>query len=186
MEDLGFPLDSCTELVNHLTTCVNKESLTLDLYARLGASFYIRGNSIFCAVFVELFSSAFYAFWEFHPRGLRTLSQSNYNPRNIFNTDETKLLYNCFPDRTLTFKDDRLTVLLACNPNGSQKLKPLIKDKSAEKRCFKGIKSLPTVFRSNKKSWMTTELFNEWLTSVNSDMKKQKRKSYCFGQLHRA
>lgn len=115
---------------------------------------------------------------------------NGYDPRNIFNTDETGLFYKCLPDRTLTFKDekchggklskDRLTVLLACNMDGSQKLKPLIIGKSAKPRCFKGIKSLPTAYRSNKKSWMTTELFNEWLTSVNSDMKKEKRKILLF------
>lgn len=113
-----------------------------------------------------------------------------YEPRNIFNTDETGLFYKCLPDRTLTFKDEkchggklskeRLTVLLACNMDGSQKLKPLIIGKYAKPRCFKGIKSLPATYNSNKKSWMTTELFNEWLTSVNTDMKKEKRKILLF------
>ncbi|GFV86448.1 tigger transposable element-derived protein 6 [Trichonephila clavipes] len=32
-----------------------------------------------------------------------------------------------------------------------------------------------TKYRSNKKAWMTTELFNEWLVSLNSEMKKEKR-----------
>ncbi|UYV73153.1 hypothetical protein LAZ67_10001978 [Cordylochernes scorpioides] len=115
---------------------------------------------------------------------------NGYDSRDIFNTDETGLFYKCLPDRTLAFKDekchggklskDRLTVLLACNMDGSQKLKPLIIGKSEKPRCFEGIKSLPTLYRSNKKSWMTTELFNEWLTSVNSDMKKQKRKILLF------
>ncbi|GFU02223.1 uncharacterized protein TNCV_2466011 [Trichonephila clavipes] len=47
--------------------------------------------------------------------------------------------------------------------------------KSAKPRCFKGINSFPTKYRSNKKAWMTTELFNEWLVSLNSDMKREKR-----------
>ena len=110
-----------------------------------------------------------------------------YDARNIFNTDETGLFYKCLPDRTLTFKDekchggklskDRLTVLLACNMDGSQKLKPLIIGKSAKPI---SIKSLPTTYRSNKKSWMTTELFNEWLVLLNNDMKKEKRKILLF------
>lgn len=117
-------------------------------------------------------------------------SLNGVDPRNIFNTDETGLFYKCLPDRTLTFKDekchggklskDRITVLLACNMDGSEKLKPLIVGKSAKPRCFKGVKSLPTIYRSNKKSWMTTELFNEWLISVNRDMKKAKRKILLF------
>ncbi|GFW53228.1 tigger transposable element-derived protein 6 [Trichonephila clavipes] len=59
--------------------------------------------------------------------------------------------------------------------DGSEKITPLIIGKSAKPRCFKGINSFPTKYRSNKKAWMTTELFNEWLISLNSDMKREKR-----------
>ncbi|GFW39621.1 tigger transposable element-derived protein 6 [Trichonephila clavipes] len=59
--------------------------------------------------------------------------------------------------------------------DGSEKITPLVIGKSAKPRCFKGINSFPTKYRSNKKTWMTTELFNEWLISLNSDMKKEKR-----------
>ncbi|GFW20781.1 tigger transposable element-derived protein 6 [Trichonephila clavipes] len=58
---------------------------------------------------------------------------------------------------------------------GSEKITPLVIGKSAKPRCFKGINSFPTKYRSNKKAWMTTELFNEWLVSLNSDIKKEKR-----------
>ncbi|XP_039298512.1 tigger transposable element-derived protein 6-like [Nilaparvata lugens] len=115
---------------------------------------------------------------------------NGYEPKDIFNTDETGLSYKCLPDRTLTFRNEkwhggkhskeRITVLLACNMDGSQKLNPLVIGKSAKPRCFKGIKSLPTIYRSNKKSWITTELFNEWLISVDSDMKKENRKILLF------
>lgn len=66
----------------------------------------------------------------------------------------------------------RITVFLVCNIDESQKLKPLIIWKSAKPRCLKIIKSLPTTYRS----WVTTWLFNEWLTSVNSGTKQEKRK----------
>ncbi|GFU62367.1 tigger transposable element-derived protein 6 [Trichonephila clavipes] len=59
--------------------------------------------------------------------------------------------------------------------NGSEKITPLVIGKSAKPRCFKGINSFPIKYRSNKKAWMTTELFNEWLVSLNSDMKREKR-----------
>ncbi|GFX83746.1 uncharacterized protein TNCV_350101 [Trichonephila clavipes] len=55
--------------------------------------------------------------------------------------------------------------------DGSEKITPLIIGKSAKPRCFKVINSFPTKYRSNKKAWMTTELFNEWLVQLNSDMK---------------
>ncbi|GFU18231.1 tigger transposable element-derived protein 6 [Trichonephila clavipes] len=59
--------------------------------------------------------------------------------------------------------------------DGSEKITPLIMEKSAKLRCFKGINSFPTKYRSNKKAWMTTELLNEWFVSLNSDMKREKR-----------
>ncbi|GFU97726.1 tigger transposable element-derived protein 6 [Trichonephila clavipes] len=108
-----------------------------------------------------------------------------YEPRNIFNTDETGLFFKCLPEKTFTFKKEkchrgkhskeRLTILLAVNMDGSEKITPLVIGKSAKPRCFKGINSFPTKYRSNKKAWMTTELFNEWFISLNSDMKREKR-----------
>ncbi|GFV92772.1 tigger transposable element-derived protein 6 [Trichonephila clavipes] len=108
-----------------------------------------------------------------------------YEPRNIFNTDETGFFFKCLPEKTFTFKKEkchggkhskeRLTILLAVNMDGSEKITPLVVGKSAKPRCFKGINSFPTKYRSNKKAWMTTELFNEWLISLNSDMKREKR-----------
>ncbi|GFU61314.1 tigger transposable element-derived protein 6 [Trichonephila clavipes] len=59
--------------------------------------------------------------------------------------------------------------------DGSEKITPLVIGKSAKPRCFKGINSFPTKYHSDKKAWMTTELFNEWLISLNSDMKREKR-----------
>lgn len=106
----------------------------------------------------------------------------NYEPRNVFNTDETALFFKCLPDKTFTFKEekchggkhskDRLTILLAVNMDGSEKLTPLLIGKAAKPWCFKGIRSFPITYRSNKKAWITTELFNEWLFSLNEDIKK--------------
>ena len=120
---------------------------------------------------------------------LKTLIE-NYHARDIFNTDETGQFFKCLPDKTLTFKDEkchggkhskeRLKVLLAVNMDGSEKLKPLVIGKSTKPQCFKGVKSFPTDYRANKKAWMTTELFNNWLLTVNGDMKRQKRKILLF------
>ncbi|GFT30587.1 tigger transposable element-derived protein 6 [Trichonephila clavipes] len=55
--------------------------------------------------------------------------------------------------------------------NGSEKITPLVIGKSAKPRCFKGINSFPTKYRSNKKA----ELFNGWLVQLNLDMKREKR-----------
>lgn len=54
--------------------------------------------------------------------------------------------------------------------------------KAAKPRCFKklNIKELPVTWRSNRTSWMTANLFDEWLTSVNKMMIKEKRNILLF------
>lgn len=57
-----------------------------------------------------------------------------YEPRNVFNADETGLYWRAIPDGTLSFKKteaagmkmpkDRVTLLLACNMDGTEKLEP--------------------------------------------------------------
>lgn len=51
-----------------------------------------------------------------------------YDPKNVFNADETGLFFKCLPDRTLTFKNEkchggklskeRVTLLFAVNMDG--------------------------------------------------------------------
>ncbi|XP_025407157.1 tigger transposable element-derived protein 6-like, partial [Sipha flava] len=113
-----------------------------------------------------------------------------YKPCDIFNADETALFYKCMPDKTLTFKNEkcsggkhskeRLTLLLAVNMTGTDKLKPLIIGKSKNPRCFAGVKSFPVNYTANKKAWMTSELFAEWLLRIDKQMKIQKLKILLF------
>ncbi|GFY25880.1 tigger transposable element-derived protein 6 [Trichonephila clavipes] len=110
---------------------------------------------------------------------------NEYESGNIFNTEETGLFFKCLPEKAFKIKKEkchrgkhskeRLTILLAVNMDGSEKITPLVIGKSAKPRCLKGINSFPIKYRSNKKAWMTAELFNEWLVSLNSDMKREKR-----------
>lgn len=114
----------------------------------------------------------------------------NYAPRDIFNADETALFFKCLPDKTMTYKNEkchggklskeRVTLLFATNMDGSEKLRPVMIGKSAKPRCFKNIKSFPMTYKSNKKAWITTDLFNEWLLCVNKQMKSQSRKILMF------
>jgi len=113
-----------------------------------------------------------------------------YKPCDIFNADETALFYKCMPDKTLAFKNEkcsggkhskeRLTLLLAVNMTGTDKLKPLLIGKSKKPRCFAGVKSFPVEYTANKKAWMTSELFAKWLLRVDNQMKTQKRKILLF------
>lgn len=108
-----------------------------------------------------------------------------YRIEDIFNCDETGLLYTDY--RALQDKTDisckggksakeRLTVMFACSATG-EKLKPLVIGKANQPRCFKNIKkeNLPVSDESNKKAWVTSEIFNIWIREINSTMKNKKR-----------
>jgi len=75
---------------------------------------------------------------------------------------------------------ERITVMLAVNMDGSQKLKPLMIGQFADSCRFKNIKSFPLMYRSNTKAWMIGVLFTEWLLCINADMKKANRKILIF------
>ena len=107
-----------------------------------------------------------------------------YEPRDIYNMDETGLFYRTLPDRTLSIKGDeckggkkskdRITVSLCVNMVGDFE-KPLVIGRAAVPRCMKNVKHLPVTWRYNRKAWMTTELFKEWITDFNKKMRKARR-----------
>lgn len=114
-----------------------------------------------------------------------------YDEKNIFNSDETGLLFRTLPDKSLARKKseckggkmakERLTVMLCWSMSG-EKLKPMVIGKARKPRCFKNIdiEKLPVVWRSNKKSWMTECTFLDWVKGVNRKMKREKRKILLF------
>ena len=109
-----------------------------------------------------------------------------YRPDDIYNADETGIFYRLLPDKTLEFKavdchggkksKDRLTALVCANMSGNDKLPLLIIGKYARPRCFKNIKTLPTLYTSNKKAWMTSEIFSDWLRKLDKKFTKKGRK----------
>ena len=110
---------------------------------------------------------------------------SNYEPRNIFNADEFGLFYQALPKKTLHLKGEkcsggknskiRLTGLAAANMIG-EKLPMFVIGKSQKPRCFKHIKSLPCRYRAQKKSWMNSELFEEWVREQDEKFENEGRK----------
>ena len=108
-----------------------------------------------------------------------------FEPEQIFNTDETGLFYRCLPDKTHVFKNEkcaggklskeRLTVLVTASMAG-EKLPPLVIGKSANPRCFKNVKNLPLPYEANSKAWMTSTLFEKWLRKLDFQMRKSDRK----------
>ena len=112
---------------------------------------------------------------------------AGYEPKDIFNADETGVFFRTLPDRSLVVKGDsckggkrakdRITALIACSAAG-EKLPLLVIGKSAKPRAFKRypMESVGVTYRHNRKAWMTTDLFTEWLKSVNNKMGAQHRK----------
>jgi transposase len=114
---------------------------------------------------------------------------ADYELQNIFNADESGFFYRQLPTRSLVQKGEpckggkkakeRLTVLFCCSATGEM-LKPMVIGNAARPRAFKQAnvnpKNLPVEWKSNKKAWMTGVLFAEWLATLNSAMKRQKRK----------
>ncbi|XP_048248519.1 tigger transposable element-derived protein 6-like [Haliotis rufescens] len=108
-----------------------------------------------------------------------------YNPCDIFNCDETGLLYKIEPNSTLSTvpvsgkkqAKDRLTVMLTCNATGTEKLKPLVIHKYNTPRCF-GRSFDPTSvchWYVNKKAWMTSLIFKAWLLILDRQMRLERR-----------
>ena len=83
-----------------------------------------------------------------------------YSVSEIYNCDETRLYFRALPEGTLCFKNDklsgskkskeRLTVLVTANMDGSDKLRPFVIGKSANPRCFRGIKKLLVTYNPIK------------------------------------
>ena len=109
-----------------------------------------------------------------------------YAAKDIFNADETGLFYRALPARSMVAKGDtckggkvskdRITVLLAVSATG-EKLRPLVIGHAKKPRCFCGfeVASLGVEYTFNKKAWMTSILFNGWLTRLNNKMQFEQR-----------
>ena len=101
-----------------------------------------------------------------------------YGADDVFNVDETGLFFRCLPDRTLAFKGEecsggklskeRITVLVGGNMSGNQKLPLLTIGHSANPRCFKNVKKLPLEYLANKKAWMTSAIFENWVRKLDT------------------
>jgi hypothetical protein len=111
---------------------------------------------------------------------------ASYEPRDVFNADETGIFYRLLPDKTMCFKGDtchggkqskeRITAMVCANMDGSEKLPLIVIGKFERPRCFKNVKSLPTDYTFNKKAWMTSAIFIDWLSKLNKRFKAQHRR----------
>ena len=109
---------------------------------------------------------------------------SKYDLSQIYNADEFGLFYCAQPNKSLHLKNEncvggkhsklRLTGLTAADAVG-EKLSLFIIGKSKKPQCLKHIKHLPCRYRSQKKSWMDSILFEEWVGEVDRRFTKEVR-----------
>jgi hypothetical protein len=96
---------------------------------------------------------------------------ASYQKKDRWNCDECPFLAFAPPDQGLATQQMsgkkkskfRITLALACNADGSEKLPLFFIGKSKRPRCFRTSSpaSLGMYYRNNKKAWMTSELFEE-------------------------
>jgi hypothetical protein len=108
----------------------------------------------------------------------KIIEEGNYSASNVFNFDETGLLYKALPNRTLAegkvkgkkLSKERMTLGLACNADGSEKLKMVVVHKSKRPRCFGRTFDPDTLVHwfSNKTAWMQSGVFATTMQRYNS------------------
>ena len=100
-------------------------------------------------------------------RDTLTKELSGYEPKDVFNLDETGVFWKLLPNKTMAFKGDRcsggkkskerITILVGANMNETEFLRLFVDGKSLKPRCFKNAK-LPCKYTANTKVWMTSDL----------------------------
>ena len=104
---------------------------------------------------------------------------------DVYNMDEIGSFYCAQPNKTLgqqkvrgcIIRKDRLTIALLINTISTKKLKLVIICKSLHPRCFG--RCLPTNYvwwSANQMAWMTSNIFESWMMSLNLHFKLQKQK----------
>lgn len=112
--------------------------------------------------------------------------RAQFSDDEIFNADETGLFYKLTPDKTLKLKGEkctggklskeRITVMVAANMSGTAKKKLLVIGKSQRLRCFKNVRHLPVDYESNRKAWMTGDIFTKWARAWDRELTKKNKK----------
>eukprot|EP00794_Sanderia_malayensis_P014665 gene14665-16191_t len=116
---------------------------------------------------------------------------SGYEMQDIWNLDETGLIYRALPDKSLFAKSkkckggkkskERLTVALMTSATGEKK-KPIVIGKYANPRCLKNVhrEDLPCQYYSQKNAWMTSDILHKILSQFNRECKAKKRSILLF------
>ena len=104
---------------------------------------------------------------------------AGYSPEDILNLDETGKFYCALPNKSLSKaakqcrggkqSKERVTCAFFVNAAGGKE-KPIVIGKSANPRCFWGIRdlsTLPCTYFNQKKAWMDFGILDQVLTKFN-------------------
>ncbi|XP_067391773.1 tigger transposable element-derived protein 4-like [Emydura macquarii macquarii] len=116
---------------------------------------------------------------------------ASYSAENIFNADETGLLYRGYPDRPHAPRDppllgskkakDRISVLCCANRAGTEKRRLLVVGKSRRPRCLpKDLRTLPVAYASSSNAWVTAHIFQEWALQWDRELCRDRRRVVLF------
>ena len=101
----------------------------------------------------------------------------SFDSEDIYSMDETALFWKMSPDDNLIGRKRvkaQITVMLACNITGTQKLQPWVIGKCRTPRCLDrsgvSMKNLPIIWRYNGTALMTGVLFEEYIQWFDRQM----------------
>lgn len=107
---------------------------------------------------------------------------ASHPPQDIFNCDESGLCWKLYPDRSISTrtlpgqkKDEaRISILFACNSDGSERLPLWVIGKSKKPRAFTQAhiepQNLGIQWRHNGMAWITGDIFKQWLSEFDKQM----------------
>ena len=112
---------------------------------------------------------------------------AGYNPREIWNMDETGCFWKTLPTTGLAQKSksckggknskQRVTLAFFVNAAGGKESKPILIGSSENPRCFKGVdkKQLPVHYHHNASSWMDGDILHKVLRMINQRLLSEGR-----------
>lgn len=135
----------------------------------------------------EILSADNSAAMRFKEKFVSMTIEEGYTRDDVYNADETGLNWRSLPRKSLAsrreksapgFKiaKERVTAMVCANASGSHALDLLVIGKSKKPRCFKNIKTLPVIYRSQKNQWMDAAIFTEWYKDIFIPSVKKHRK----------
>lgn len=108
-----------------------------------------------------------------------------YQPRDIFSASEAALFYNLLPDRSLVLKGEeghkwtwmkeRLTLMVAANMDGSEKLPLQVIGQMKDPKSIYEIEALPMPYEANESAMMTPAVFEIWVRRLEERYRRLNR-----------